>query len=402
MNEIEDEHLLLKAYYISKVLESSHDDSIKIFLENIDLLNDVYFIIPSDDVDGIDYLEQFNNLQMEGIGVNYFFVSNRLVCFNRDYILAKVFQGQHTLKVEKIVSLDTQIQSYLFRKYKDGIKTLPSSIDEILKLIKGRKWLVDCLAYSMENVLFNKDMLKDQLYIDNMFAFETYFFGNNRKAKSYMKKIMKSEEEIFFGKLGDWYRRQYLLIYLELLVMVDIKLNKNNLSLYEKEKKYFEFFHNKISIISETEVNLAKLFFMYGTKIGFFGKIQKGRSDIVSNLKNMAWDIFHIRNTISNITKQTDKQIDFTIPYFVTYDKRLKDILNVYKIKSAAFIKGTSLQWFRYVTDLLDPVLKNQYFSVEYRNERLRKINGITEKILIDIINQHINEYENKFNEKSK
>ncbi len=379
---------------VSEILDSNRDKAIDTVVANIDLLRDVHFILPSNGEDGIDYVGKFSELNLKDIEVNYFFSSNKLICLNYDFIMAGAVDFNHVLKIETTVSLDTQIQSYLYRKYKKDIKMVPANIDEILELIKNRKWSVDCLAYSMENVLFNEKMLNDQLYLDNMVALETYFFENENEAKDYAQQIINVEKNVFFGSMGNWYRRRYLFIYLMLLVMVDMQLNHSKWSLLKKEEQFLDFFHNNIFILSDREANLAKLFFLYGTKISFFGKIQKGRNDIIQSLKNMAWDIFHIQNVIGNISFQSDKIIDFSIPFFVTYDRRLKDILGIYKIRGAAFIKGTPFKWIRYVTDLIDPILKQKYFSVLYTQERQKKLVGTTEEELIEKLKTFIFEYE--------
>jgi len=379
---------------ISKILNSNYDDRINLFLDNIELLKNVYFIVPDPCNIGINYMKKFNDLNIDDIGVNYFFTSESLYCFNSNSIKADLMCKSCPLKIESLICLDTQIQSYLYRKYQNKNNSIPDNIDQILKLIKDRKWGIDCFAYTVENTLFNNEFFKSQIYFDNMYAFERYFFHKKSKAKWYTNKLLKYTEEVFKYDFSDWYRRQYKLYYLELLVMADIKLNKPNLSLFDKEKEYVKFFHEKINMLSDREANLAKLYFMYGTKISFFVKIQKGSKNIVSNLKNMAWDIFHIHNTINNLARQTDKMIDFTIPFFVTYDKRLKDILPIYKIKAIAFIKNTADKHFNYVTDLMDPIIKNEYFFVDAFQKRHENIKKTYEKLLIEIVDSFIYYYE--------
>ena len=181
--------------------------------------------------------------------------------------------------------------------------------------------------------------------------------------------------------------------------MADIQLNKSHLSLYDKEKEFVKFFHEKIGLLSDRETNLAKLYFMYGTKIGFFSKIQKGNKNIIKSLKNMAWDIFHIHNTINNLAIQTNKIIDITVPLFVTYDKRLKDILPIYKLKAAAFIKNSSQKWLNYVTNIIDPIIQNKYFVLQAYENRLNRMkeNNVDEKSLLVLTNSYIESYEQKF-----
>jgi len=212
-------------------------------------------------------------------------------------------------------------------------------------------------------------------------------------------RLLKFDNKLINDDFSNWYRRQYKLYYLELLVMADIQLNKSHLSLYDKEKEFVKFFHEKIGLLSDRETNLAKLYFMYGTKIGFFSKIQKGNKNIIKNLKNMAWDIFHIHNTINNLAIQTNKIIDITVPLFVTYDKRLKDILPIYKLKAAAFIKNSSQKWLNYVTNIIDPVIQNEYFVLQAYENRLNRMkeNNVDEKSLLALTNSYIESYEQKF-----
>lgn len=79
---------LYKTYIITKILDLNHEDGIKLFLENIDILQDVNFIIPNPYMDGINYMEKFKNLNLKGIDVNYFFTNEDLYGFNADSIMS--------------------------------------------------------------------------------------------------------------------------------------------------------------------------------------------------------------------------------------------------------------------------------------------------------------------------
>ena len=204
------------------------------------------------------------------------------------------------------------------------------------------------------------------------------------------------QQEMLNSDMVNYYQRQYLSYYLSLLVMADIVLNNKGLTLLQKEEKYAEVFHYKVGLISEREANLAKLFFVYGTKVSFFGKIQKGNKNIIKDIKNMAWDVFHINNTIHNICIQSNKMIDFTMPYFITYDRRLKEILPIYKINSAAFVKGTFDKYIHYQTDLIDPIIKNKYFVLKSFSERMEKIKDKNEKDMLEHLNSLVIYYEGK------
>lgn len=184
-----------------------------------------------------------------------------------------------------------------------------------------------------------------------------------------------------------------MLYYLELLVMADFNLNHKNLSVFQKELSFVKYFHEQIGILSDREINLAKLFFTYGTNIKFFGKIQKGRKDIVKSLKNMAWDIFHLHNTFNNLAFMPENA-DFIIPFFITYDQRLKDIAPIYKLKSAAFIKNGYKKHLYFLTDLMDPTIKQDYFNANAVLYRKKRLKDATEKSIINKLQIEIEKYE--------
>jgi len=100
-----------------------------------------------------------------------------------------------------------------------------------------------------------------------------------------------------------------------------------------------------------------------------------------------------------DLRKNTNKIIDITVPLFVTYDKRLKDILPIYKLKAAAFIKNSSQKWLNYVTNIIDPVIQNEYFVLQAYENRLNRMkeNNVDEKSLLALTNSYIESYEQKF-----
>ena len=378
------------------MFNASFDDAVQIFIQNIHLLQDVQFILPHPN--GNNYVEKFQELDLEGIEVLYFFESETLYCLSQKSIMTDLFHARNqAVIIESCVSLDTQIQSYLYRKYKKQISSIPQNIENVLKIKESHMCTMDCFAYTMENALFGVENLSTPLFVENTIAFESYFNKNRFHARKSAKRLLEVYYSMINSGWGDWWKRQYKLFYLSLLVMADINLNKKNLSLYEKELMMVRYFHEKIGMISDREINLAKLFFMHGTNIRFFGKIQKGRKDIVQNLKNMAWDIFHIHFTMNNMTIQPSHEIDFTIPFFVTYDERLKDIIPVYKLKSAAYIKHTTSKYFNYILDIIDPIIKHNYFTSQALAERLKLLSNETEISLMNKIQNEIDVLESKF-----
>lgn len=378
-------------HLISQILNVPFNEAINIYIENFEFLRDYYFIFPHSE--GTNYMQKFRDLALDQIDIIHFFSSETLYCLNAQSFISEMMHGNYQIKIASHLSLDTQIQSYLYRNYVNEKNKIPNNIADIQKLIESRLCLIDCLAYTFENALFNTEFTKTQIYKDNAYAFERYFFKSKVKAKLYSSKLLKLDRKLFNNEFANYYRRQYLLYYLELLVMVDISINKKSKTIYEKELTMVKYFHEEIGIVSDRELNLAKLFFTHGTRLKFFGKIQKGRNDIIKNLKNMAWDIFHLQYTLGNFI-HIPESADFIIPFFVTYDQRLKDISPIYKLKSIAFIRNGFEKHFNFITDLIDPSIKHDYLTAKAYYERQRKLKDATEESIIVKIESEIEKYE--------
>ena len=387
----ETEKLAYQSHIIMQILEAPFEEAIEIYAENFNYVQEYSFIFPHPE--GDNYVRKFREFNLNNLDVIHFFGSETLYCLNAHSFTSIMLGEDYELKIASLVSLDTQIQSYLYRNYIDNKNKIPENITEIQKIINSRRCMVDGFAYMFENLLFNPEYLKSKIYKDNTFAFETYFFKDRDNAESYSKEILELDNHLLNDEFSNWYRRQYLLYYLALLVMTDININHKNLSLYQKELSFVKYFHEQIGILSDRETNLAKLFFNYGTNIKFFGKIQKGRKDTIKNLKNMAWDIFHLHNTFNNLSIIPEKA-DFLIPFFITYDQRLKDIAPIYKLKSAAFIKNGFHKHLNFLTDLIDPIIRHEYFTAQAYLKRQEKLKGVTEESIIIKAQSEIEKYE--------
>ena len=387
----EEEMIAYQGSVISRILDAPFEEAIRIYASNFQFLQEYSFILPHSD--GMNYVQKFRELNLADMDVIHFFGSETLYCLNSTSFMSIMCEEDYELLIASLVSLDTQIQSYLYRYYLDKTSRVPENISEIKKIIRSHMCLIDGLAYTFENALFNPDFLTTQICKDNAFALETYFFDDKKEAAAYADYLLCVDDRLFHDKFSDWLRHQYLLYYLELLVMTDLQLNSKNLSLDQKELRFVQYFHEVVHIVSDREVNLAILFFKYGTDIKFFGKIQKGKRDIVQNLKNMAWDIFHLRNTFNNLAIIPPKA-DFIIPFFITYDQRLKDIVPIYKLKSAAFIKNTSIKHLNFLTDLMSPSIKHDYFTHKAYMERQKWVKDETEQSIIAKLRMEIEKYE--------
>ena len=380
-----------RAQLIAKAFELQFEDARHFYYKNFKYLGNVCFVFACGN--GNITLPKFN--KSSTVCINNFFTKSKMAIINNASYLSFLTKQRVVMPVEFVISLDTQILSYLYRKSKGQSSELPAKIEEIVKIINNKGYSIDCIAYMLENTLFNPKFIKSKLYKENIYVFESYFAKN---AKTNTKKLLNIQQKLQKQNYGIHLKMIYKQIYLALLVMVDLTLNHKSLDVYTRELKFLEYFHENIHLVPEREANLAKLYFLYDRKIKFFGKIQKGRTDMIKNLQNMAWDIFHIHNTMYSAATPTAFQTSIVIPLFITFDNRLKDIFPLYQINACAYIENTFEYHFAYSTNLLSEDLKFKFFCLQKVMERssTRDYLKLSDEKLLYLIEQQIKIFEGK------
>lgn len=200
----EEENLINKAFIITRILEAPFDEAIQIYAANFDYLHEYSFIFSN--AEGINFVQKIKNLNLDEMEVIHFFGSETLYCLNANSFTSIMLGGDYELKILSLVSLDTQIQSYLYRNYIDSKNQIPTNITEIQKIIDSRRYMLDCFAYMFENLLFNPSFLESQIYKDNTYAFETYFYEMNNESRAHAKEILNLDNNFLNDDFSDWYR----------------------------------------------------------------------------------------------------------------------------------------------------------------------------------------------------
>ena len=145
-------------------------------------------------------------------------------------------------------------------------------------------------------------------------------------------------------------------------------------------------FENEITCTSDvTFINIGIAFWEQGAKLKFFGKVQKGKQDILVVLKNMAWDIFHWTQTTLNFDVEPKKKANINIPLFYSVDSRFLELSKIIRLKAIAFDRNTRVT-YPYETDRLSEYLSNEearvYFNPQTLHARNQKRGYVdTEKI---------------------
>ncbi len=160
--------------------------------------------------------------------------------------------------------------------------------------------------------------------------------------------------------------------------MILIQLSNSKKTVDEKMESFLEFCHLKISKISLRECIIALEYFKNGQKLRFFGKIQKGNNNLVRDIRNMAWDLYHISDLERRMSDfNEDYNEKFYLPAFLTFDKRLIEITELYSLNAIAFSKKGELLPAVNIDRLINSIsiqnIFGKYFSEEFKV--IRRIN---------------------------
>lgn len=314
--------------------KTSFSDMIVLYLCNRDILKDWTFIVSTTETYNIDLYDGLEDIA--GIRDRMFtpFVNGRVSIISDRIIKRYIKDNDPKTRVIPSVSFDTQTVSYIERYYNNG--TVPyQGFEAVIRLLKGGSVGVDHIPYTLENLLF--DLSRKDSVEQTLFAYEM-MLGENSGNEKICRKEVKKIVSMYHKNNSVLYeiKKQYKMIYLALLKMSQIQLEHSKLIPAKKLNMFVEFIITKLCRMMQPEINLAKLYFTKGSTCGFFGKINIRNKNILQQLKNMSWDLMHLRFMNYSSLMFNVKKGDALIPYFFTYDKRLVDIRECYNLQALA------------------------------------------------------------------
>lgn len=290
------------------------------------------------------------------------------------------------------VTLDANITSYIRNFYEFGVNT--ENIEDFIKNIKYTS--ISCGPYIVENLIkpylyydnhsmlkeinkeINKHEIRNNDIYKTLFAFEKIF---PKKSKILSKSNQYCHRNVV--KIFDFYKKRNVIIelanlykfeYICLLKMIIIQLKYKKKSVDYKMRNFIEFMHSELYSIIIPEINLAYEYFKKGNNISFFRKIQKNRKGVLEDIKNMAWDIYHLRSNIIEFKTFDRKKTDTVIPVFVTYDNDLNDIRKLFQLKSIIIHNKSNWNRPTYYINRVNSKFMKKYGSIEA--QMTRTMNG--------------------------
>ena len=293
-----------------------------------------------------------------GAAVRSLFKTERVFVLDTE-TAAEMQSGQAIYPIDYSISLDTNAMSYLvpYILGKRG-KPIPADFQEVFEFIARPEVYVDPLPYFTENMPnLAANGPADKIF-ENLKAYEVLRTidatwlkskGEIRSLSSDYELAISAQKQISKMYLdakndavmkGVIFRHQYM--YACLLKMAMVQLKSPSASVAKKMATFLEFCHSTVATMSTREAVVAREYFTRGQKLTFFGKIQKRKDGILKLLKNMAWDMWHIRQLELSMTFKLTKHARYFFPALLTFDQKFIEIMDLYPLKACAFKMGSN------------------------------------------------------------
>ena len=380
---------------IDKVCSVNNEERLDVFNQYFPYLNNVDFIYV-DLQRGSDIISSVINMfDVKKGEVSSVFYSNKLMILNTDLFSRKA-EG---VFLNYDIGLDTQIVSYIERYINGCLDDVNIPIVLPLRINRTIASAINIDAYVSENCIISKEFdFKNRISIWSVFYFLNTPMMSEEEAK--INADDSTNQIIQFVKharIANVYKERYDYIYCMLLKIVLLNFDKSKIR--EKLVELLRF-QNEVTCTSDMcFVNISLAYWEQGTKLRFFGKVQKGKKNILSILRNMAWDIFHWMQTALNFKGDPRKPAYINIPMFYSVDSRFLELSEIIKLKAVAVDKNTNVTYPKFELNRLDEFLSFEEQKVYLGAEALRKRNENrgyvdTEKIYkeleIELINKEI------------
>ncbi len=285
------------------------------------------------------------------------------------------------------ISMDTEAMSYLHPFIAGSPNNgIPGDFKEVFAFIAEDKVNVDPTPYMCENIL----KLDEQKLADGVFkTLRSYeILRTLDKSRFHTKgeicSLLTDAEvdaralELISGMYRDrsnhsamaGLHARHSYYYLCLLKMAEIQIKSPRRSTKHKLIEFITFCDEEMATLFARETAIAAAYFERGHDLTFFGKIHKGKS-LHEPLKNMAWDLCHVRQLEEGMTMLPVREARYFFTALLTFDKRLIEIIDLYPLRSFGFKVSGDVQISNYGGDLIDNVFTSDLDRASLRERFL-------------------------------
>ncbi|MBV7561438.1 hypothetical protein [Pseudomonas sp. sia0905] len=332
-----------------------------------------------------------------GAAVRSLFHSKKVWVLDKS-TLDEMGDGPAVFPIDYSISLDTQALSYLEPFIAGNIQRVPEDYAEVFRFISQDNVFVDPIPYCHENLRNisadeNTEKIFDKLKayevlrnIDEKLLAEEGIIRSKVPESDLVKGAQEHMGRMYMNlgnkKFMDTLNFRHQFMYCLLLKMALIQLNNPKKSTYNKIIAFMDFCDEDLATLGGREIAVAKAYFEKGQGFAFFGKIQKSKEDIFEVLDGMAWDLWHVRFLEEAMTISPDPRARYFFPSILTFDKRFIEVIDLYPLKSLAYVEGENRpmpfydgDWFSLVEDDLgkQDKIAQRYYSTESVASRDRR-----------------------------
>lgn len=379
------------------VTAGSVKDALEIYLSAQNYLSDFKIVLSSPR--GCSTGFSANRNFPSGAAIRSLFDSEFVVALDRLTVREMLFSGKSEYQIDYSISLDTQAVSHLepYISGRDPMK-IDADLKDVFNFISSPNVFVDPLPYLAENLENLKVATSCDRIFDKLKAYEILRtldldqFQDTGKIVSTVSPalLVKGAQELIARLLYDAenspmmeeLRFAHNYSYVHLLKMVSIQFRWPKLSIDEKMERFAEFGDVVLATLGSREIALARAYFERSQSMRFFSKAQKSRKDLLKILRNMAWDLTHIRRMELCMAAGGRSGARYFFPALLTFDKGLIEVLDLYPLKALAFEARRAEPLPFFSGEVLDLVATSEegrasfsrrFYSVDARTTRARR-----------------------------
>lgn len=328
-----------------------------------------------------------NDFSIKKGDISSCFNDDRIRLINKKVIKRVTLSQKNNVAISYDIHLDTNVVSEIDKYVRE--KKQDIELKEAVEAIISRRKLHSSMSidpYIAENTLL-KDGL-DSVVKNVIFNFFSVLNNSHEdnivKARKMTKNNVKQLEEFYSKEFPNALpfviqRQLYKTVYVNLLKMIII--NKKHFTVEEKIKELVDFQNRTIYRYCVPEMNIACELFEKGYDFTFFGILQNKREDIIKDIKNMSWDLFHLRNMEFTMSIMRNPKVDFIVPLMFSFDKKFNRLRKITKLR--LFINDTkTLQYYpiyeeNTVLKYFDEKEMMKYFGIEAKTNRLKNVRKV-------------------------
>lgn len=251
----------------------------------------------------------------------------------------EVINGNELIQVGQCIDFDSNVMSYLrnlivSNKYEDDFF-------KILTNIKKSKQQISCVPYLIENGnnihSINKIISYETILSFSIFDRVSEFDFENRNFSRYFNdsEVILDTDDRYYHMMNiqDSNILQFQAIYLLVLMAFFIK-NSSKKSAENKIVYLIQTFiketENKLAY---SELELSVIFdYINNSDNNIFKSTNLNSKNLLSKLKGIAWDLFHIRTSEDQIALRNTNSKEVFLHSIFTADKGLSNVINNYSI----------------------------------------------------------------------